>query len=335
MRKPLLFALLFAAAVALPGCSGCTSMLSGDGADEGADPDGAIAGEGDGPDPAGDAAVPDLTDVEPGELGVLLGDGPIRYDGGIIIGADGGADGGDGGGPRVCYVTQCQNHVYQCGNCMDDDGDGKIDSEDPDCLGPCDNSEGSFEPAIPGGNNAPCKADCYFDQDTGSGNDQCYWDHRCDPNEVAPAYNPEGAQCAYQPTTKAGGGLSCAQAQMMQSAQCKSFCGPLTPNGCDCFGCCSFPGLAYPVWLGSRDAGGTASCTSKTVNDPTKCRRCQKVAACDKPCGRCQLCIGKDTVPDDCYMSGGDGGAGGDGRHGGEGGGVMFLDRKLNRASGP
>jgi hypothetical protein len=235
---------------------------------------------------------------------VIFGDGPVQYDGGMVIPAP-------DGGSRVCFVAQCQTHTYACGDCRDNDGDGRIDSDDPDCLGPCDNSEDSFHPKIPGGNNAPCKQDCYFDQDTGSGNDQCYWDHRCDSHEVAPAYDPEGMQCKLDPTIKIGGGLvSCMTARMVQSTQCKSFCGPLTPNGCDCFGCCSFPQLPpnVNVWLGSRDDSGNPTCTFEAVKkrDLKACRPCDKVAACDKPCGRCQLCIGKDTIPADCYMSGGD-----------------------------
>jgi hypothetical protein len=242
----------------------------------------------------------------------LLGDGPLNFDGGMTVPTP-------DGGTRACFVTQCQNHVYQCGDCMDNDGDGRIDADDPDCLGPCDNSEDSLSPKIPGGNNAPCKADCFFDQDTGSGNDQCYWDHACDPHEVAPNFDPEGPQCRYDPGTKVGGGLNCTTANQRQSDQCLSFCGPLTPNGCDCFGCCDIPDPKMPnkthrVWLGSRDQSGVPSCSIADVADPKKCRPCQKVAACDKPCERCKLCIGKDTIPPDCFHGGGggmDGGMGG------------------------
>lgn len=37
----------------------------------------------------------------------------------------------DGG----CLPVQCQEHTYQCGNCIDDDDDGLADWADPDCLG--------------------------------------------------------------------------------------------------------------------------------------------------------------------------------------------------------
>lgn len=214
------------------------------------------------------------------------------------------------GGSRLCYPATCQGKTYQCGNCMDDDGDGRIDSEDPDCLGPCDNSENGLDPAIPGGNNTKCKMDCYFDADTGQGNDNCYWDHGCDPTKVNGTPSPETA-CAYNATMGVGGGLTCTTAQQMQAATCKSYCGPLTPNGCDCFGCCflgpqakvNTDGTKTGVWLGSYDASGNSTCTTKDVADPAKCHPCQMVASCEKSCGRCQLCIGKDTLPADCFPS--------------------------------
>jgi len=86
-------------------------------------------------------------------------------DGGIVIQTDAGA--------FTCFITPCQGKLYQCGNCLDDDNDGLYDSQDPDCLGACQNNEKGFFGNIPGQNNAPCKSDCYWDQDTNSGNDKC------------------------------------------------------------------------------------------------------------------------------------------------------------------
>jgi hypothetical protein len=39
---------------------------------------------------------------------------------------------------------------------VDNDNDGKIDSQDPDCLGPCHNLENSFDLGIPGGGHGNC-----------------------------------------------------------------------------------------------------------------------------------------------------------------------------------
>ncbi len=83
---------------------------------------------------------------------------------------------GSGGAPT--NVATCQGKIYACGELLDNDGDGLIDSQDPDCLGLCDNTEDSYCGGIPGQNSAPCKMDRYFGQDTGSGNDDCYWSHK-------------------------------------------------------------------------------------------------------------------------------------------------------------
>jgi hypothetical protein len=201
----------------------------------------------------------------------------------------------------TCQVTTCQGKVYACGDCVDNDGDCRIDAADEHCLGPCDNTESSFYGGISGQNNSPCKSDCYFDQDTGAGNDACYWSHKCDPLEIAPDYYPEGSACSYDPSsTIPGFGGDCAAAQSQQSAQCLGYCGPLTPNGCDCFGCCVIPGAPTPVWLGSESPAGQGSCTLDVLADPSKCHPCTQVSACLNPCDTCEICVGKPTLPPGC-----------------------------------
>ena len=142
--------------------------------------------------------------------------------------------------------------------------------------------------------------DCYFDQDTGAGNDECYWSHKCDPFEVAPAYPPSGSQCEYNANASIPGyGGSCSQAFNTQSAQCAAYCGPLTPNGCDCFGCCDIPGAPTTVWLGS-EVNGNGSCDIDSLDDPSRCKPCTQVAACINECDTCELCVGKDELPPEC-----------------------------------
>lgn len=202
---------------------------------------------------------------------------------------------------KNCQVRACAGHVYACGDCVDNDGDCAIDSRDTQCLGACQNNESGFKGDIPGQNSAPCKADCYFDNDTGSGNDDCYWTHECDPHEVTPAFDPEGSKCKYDPNAKTPGSSgTCTQHFQTQSATCHSICDPLTPNGCDCFGCCTIPGAPTDVYLGSEDSSGNGSCNLTTLADPTKCRPCLKVQACNNPCDHCELCVGKPTLPPDC-----------------------------------
>ena len=217
------------------------------------------------------------------------------------------------GGSAPPTIVKCLNQVYECGDTLDNDNDGLIDSQDPDCLGACDNTEGSYFGGIAGQPGPPCTVDCYFDADSGSGNDGCYWNHKCDPHEIPPGYHPEsdnGAMCAYDPSAMTAGTLaSCAELYSTQSAACLSYCGPLTPNGCDCFGCCELPAMSGKyVFLGSTEGGiDKGTCTPATVGDPTKCQPCEPVAGCLNDCKTCELCIGKPTLPASCFSDGGTG----------------------------
>jgi hypothetical protein len=236
--------------------------------------------------------------------------------------AAGGAGGAGGEAPMM--IATCQSKIYQCGDLLDNDNDGLIDSKDPDCLGPCDNTENSYYGGIPGQAGPACTVDCYFDSDSGAGNDNCYWNHKCDPNEVAPNYYPEpseGAQCAYNPNANTPGtGSSCEQLNATQSQVCHDVCGPLTPNGCDCFGCCELPsGSGKYVWLGSTDLNDQPSCKIADLADPDKCHPCKPVDACLNTCGKCEICVGKETLPPECFPPVGAGGAG----QGGSGQGGM------------
>jgi len=249
--------------------------------------------------------------------------------GGVVLTGGGGTGAGTtttttstGSGPIV--EAPCANHTYDCGDTLDNDNDGLIDSQDPDCLGPCDNTESSFYGGISGQPGPPCTVDCYWDANSGSGDDECYWTHECDPNEVGDPGHPEPAsKCPYDPDANVPGtNLTCDTLKMTQSDVCGTVCGPLTPNGCDCFGCCELPaGGGKFVWLGSEDeATGEGSCTIADIADPLKCEPCLPVPSCLNDCGLCELCIGKTTVPPECNPSG-TGGSGGAGPGGGGPGG--------------
>jgi len=222
--------------------------------------------------------------------------------------ADGGPDGWSG--PDGGFVeAMCVNQIYQCGDTMDNDGDGLIDWQDPECLGPCDNSETGLGVSIPGGSGAACTQDCFWDSNSGTGNDECYWNHKCDPLSVPPAYNPEwwnGSACAYDTNANTPGtNLGCDDLLNNQPETCKQICPQLTPNGCDCFGCCVIykGGQEYgPVWLGTEDGQGNFACDLENIDDPKKCAPCTQVqGACYNGCGKCELCIGKDTLPPECF----------------------------------
>jgi hypothetical protein len=210
----------------------------------------------------------------------------------------GGASGSGGQPPSVCQRRACQGKFYRCGDCMDNDGDLLSDSEDPECTGPCDDTEDSYYGGIPGQNNAPCRQDCYFDQDSGPGNDQCYWSHECDERSTAPAFPPSGEErCAYQPDASISGSNStCADLSAVQASTCLDTCLPLTPNGCDCFGCCELPaGSSNFVWIGSA-AQNAGTCDAAHVSDPDACHPCTQVRSCLNACDPCEVCVGR-TAP--------------------------------------
>lgn len=215
-----------------------------------------------------------------------------------------GANAGGSAGltPHVCQPTACEGKIYLCGNCLDDDGDRRVDSDDPECTGPCDNSEDSYYGGIPGQNNAPCRQDCYFDQDTGSGDDQCYWSHQCDSLSQAPDFPPSGdAQCAYDPGGKIPGtNASCQELSTTQDSACHASCLPLTPNGCDCFGCCELPARSGNyVWIGSATQN-VGTCDEAHLSDPSACRPCTQVRSCLNTCDACEVCVGQTEPPADC-----------------------------------
>jgi hypothetical protein len=248
------------------------------------------------------------------------GTGGLGTGGATTTGAAGATTSTGTGGNPVFIEVSCQNHVYECGDTIDNDGDGTIDWQDPDCLGPCDNTENSYYGGIPGQSGPNCDVDCYWDSNSGSGNDSCFWNHKCDTNEQMEPGHPEPTtKCAYDPNTNISGSeLGCDELYATQSDTCGTICGPLTPNGCDCFGCCELPaGSGKYIWLGSEDeATGDGSCTVDVIDDVTKCEPCVPVQGCLNGCDHCELCIGKPELPDDCLPggTGGGGGAGGGGQ---------------------
>lgn len=187
----------------------------------------------------------------------------------------------DPGNPLDCGGT-----VYACGNGEDDDDDGLVDLMDPECTGPCDDDESSFATGIPG-DNMDCKQDCFFDGNSGQGDDGCIWNLRCDPE------NP-GAEIGCEYT----GGNNCEnESQASWDQECIDFCLPFVPPGCDCFGCCtvSTEDGDVNVFLNSDEDGECAldnldACQSCTINDD-----------CGNPCdGECELCFGQDELPEGC-----------------------------------
>ncbi len=200
---------------------------------------------------------------------------------------DGGADrAGDTARPTCVPVACIGFGTVACGDCVDNDGDGLTDMDDPHCAGPCDQTEENFAvPDLPGANPDPCRLDCRFDSDIGIGNDGCDWKAGCDP------LNPVGAACS-APEASVCSGLAA------NLTTCRNTCLPAVPHGCDCFGCCELPARSGQfVWLNSN--GGTCA-SSQDLADPQRCRPCTPVPSCLDTCDACELCIGDTAVPAGC-----------------------------------
>ena len=204
-----------------------------------------------------------------------------------LAGSGGGA--GASSAAPVCEQLPCRGKIYKCGDCEDNDEDGLIDALDPECLGPCDDSEDSFAREGPGFTPS-CRLDCYFDRNAGGGN-VCLWNRQCDPEA-------EGASvCPYDPEAKASG-RSCAVLEA-EHPGCAESCLPLTPNGCDCFGCCELPG-GRTIFLGTLE-GASSPCSSE---DPDACEPCTQVTSCVNPCEACEVCVGKPLPEVGCAGAG-------------------------------
>jgi hypothetical protein len=255
-----------------PSCAsadgGGGDALANDGGVDGTVADGTVPDTGS-PPPV-DGAPPDGITVLP-DGSVILPDGAVRLPDGAVL-TDAGA-------------YPCVPGGTQCTNCVDDDGDGLVDWLDPECTGPLDRDEGSFATGIPGDNKDPCKQDCWFDGNSGSGDDGCLFPGECLPGSTDP-------KCPYDPVAAADP-AKCPT----PSKACMDYCKPLTPKGCDCAGCCDVfdaAGKVYTVKL-------VSTCTTEALSDPTKCPTCSKIADCSNPCGKCDWCLGKTSLPPECY----------------------------------
>lgn len=241
--------------------------LNGDGMPDGV----AVDSDGDG--------VADGVDVD--------GDGIIDQP--LPAGPDGGTTGisfpTDPTGSVLCGTAACQ-----CNDGIDNDGDGVTDLGDAECVSSWDNDEGSLATGISGDNRDGACQDCFFDGNSGSGDDGCR----------------TPTSCILDGTAESGRG-SCSKCE--QTDQCKNFCQAFTPNGCDCFGCCdvNLGGTIKHVLLEAGcDINGTQL---------DNCTECVPSTTCVNTCGRCELCPGKsiDDLPADCVPPppvGSDGGTG-------------------------
>ncbi len=169
----------------------------------------------------------------------------------------------------------CGGSVCACSDGVDNDGDGTQDGNDSECTGPFDNDEGTFATGISGDNKDGKWQDCFFDGNSGAGDDGCRYHTDCLTGDL-PEDHPD-----------------CVVTQ-----QCVDYCQPLAPPGCDCFGCCEVQdesGQMLHIIVGE-------SCSMEQLDDERACPRCEPTTICENECGECEICLGMthEDLPDSC-----------------------------------
>jgi hypothetical protein len=173
-------------------------------------------------------------------------------------------------------TARCGKRPCTCDDGLDNDRDGLFDGLDPECTGAYDDDEATFATGLP--NKLSACRDCFWDDNSGSGDDGCRYPSEClsDLTFVGKA--------------------NCSSCEVTQT--CADNCQARTPNGCDCFGCCEVAapdGRIVHVQLAE-------SCDLTRLDDAQSCPTCQLNPSCQNRCGRCELCLGKTNadLPTDC-----------------------------------
>ncbi len=169
----------------------------------------------------------------------------------------------------------CGTDICQCADGIDNDGDGETDNLDGECTSPFDHDEGTFATGVPGDNSDPNWQDCFFDGNSGAGDDRCRYHTDCITGDAA----PDDQRCQV-------------------ADECVKFCEPLAPPGCDCFGCCE-----VPYGEGIIGILVSESCSLDMIEDTEACPRCTPSPLCNNECGECEVCVGKglQDLPDHCF----------------------------------
>jgi hypothetical protein len=259
------------AASAVLGVLALASACSGNDDAGSGDPTGETGGNG---ASSGTIAVAGNAGRSDGSGGTSSQAGESGTDGGVGSGT-GGSFGAGGSLGTSGAASWCEGSCV-CANGIDDDDDGLPDGLDPECMGPTDNDEGSFATGIPGDNRDPKWQDCFFDGNSGAGDDDCRYASECLTGE----YESDHPDCVV-------------------TDACLEFCVQRTPSGCDCFGCCT-------VGTGdgtSIDVLTISTCSLDNIDDEDACPRCEKSTQCENECGECELCLGKTEadLPDSCH----------------------------------
>jgi hypothetical protein len=189
----------------------------------------------------------------------------------------------------------CTAGGVQCNDCLDNDGDGTFDGDDIECTSELDEDEGSFATGLPGDNRDTKNQDCFFDGDSGAGNDGCNQHICCLLQYTTQQCNDAGYDNMFDPAQDCGA----------VAPECAEFCAPAAPPGCDCFGCCTVCDDQGCVDV----ALGVGECDqAEEIHDTAQCPVCLKNDSCGTDCNQdeggdpCVLCPGEDPndLPDTC-----------------------------------
>ncbi len=201
-------------------------------------------------------------------------------------------DNTDGDVEEDIVTPECVPGLTECSDCIDNDGNGLIDGFDPTCVSPDDRTEGDFSTDIPGDGTNTDWLDCWFDGNSGGGDDGCRVHICCMltdcPVELQQHYVP--AECATDLTQ-----------------DCIDNCQQFVVPGCDCFGCCTVcaGGQCLDIFIGTPV--NFPDCTLENFADPQYCAPCTLNAGCGNPCDpqNCELCPGMtvDDLPPECNQT--------------------------------
>lgn len=187
--------------------------------------------------------------------------------------------------------STCTAEGAECNNCVDDDGDSLIDGDDPECTSFEDDDEASFATGIPGDNKDAIKQDCFFDGNSGAGDDGCDIHVCCLISGDCPADlggNNFDEQTDCPPLTQ----------------KCIDNCGSITPVGCDCFGCCTIclDGVCNDI-VTNPSAYAEETCVGIDNPTPGECCEAENQAGCFS-CTKSTECGGAecDADPTDCIL---------------------------------
>jgi len=156
--------------------------------------------------------------------------------------------------------------AQQCADGLDNNNNGQVDMADPYCRSPTDNDESSFASGIPGDDvNSPASLDCWFDDNSGSGNDDCIVHACCSIDGPCPAnLSPE----TFDPN-------ECQVSQM-----CIETCQPITKPDCDCFGCCNICPPGQSCTRAFVHPAISPGCSLESLGTAQQCLPCSGNLAC-------------------------------------------------------